>query len=75
MEFSLYILDQYNLGFSFRDHCIYSCIILFTIVHKTDAVGMAVMELSSALAVIRYTEGFAGIERLFQKLGIEVNQP
>ena len=42
-------------------------------VHKTDAVGMDVMELSSALAVIRYNEGFAGIERLCEKLCIEVS--
>ena len=47
--------------------------LLFTMVHKTDAVGMDVMELSSALAVIRYNEGFAGIERLCEKLCIEVS--
>ena len=42
-------------------------------VHKTDAVGMDVMELSSALAVIRYNEGFAGVEKLCATLCIEVS--
>ena len=46
--------------------------VLFTMVHKTDAIGMDVMELGSALAVIRYNEGFAGIERLCHALHIEV---
>ena len=38
--------------------------LLFTMVRKTDAVGMDVMELGSALAVIPYNDGFAGIEKL-----------
>ena len=46
--------------------------VLNTMVHKTDAVGMDVMELSSALAVIRYNEGFSGIERLCHTLCIDV---
>ena len=47
--------------------------LLFTIVDKTDAIGKDVMDLGSALAVIRYNEGFSGIERLCHTLGIEVN--
>ena len=47
--------------------------LLFTMVHKTDAIGKDVMDLGSALAVIRYNEGFAGIKRLCQKLSIDVN--
>ena len=35
---------------------------------------MEVMRLASALAVIRYNEGFAGIQRLFEMLGIEVTE-
>ena len=46
--------------------------VLFTMAPKTDAIGMEVMRLASALAVIRYNEGFAGIERLFGKLDIEI---
>ena len=46
--------------------------LLFTMVHKTDAIGMDVMKLGSALAVIRYNEGFESIKRLLIKLGLEV---
>ena len=41
-------------------------------VSKTDAVGMDVMKLGSALAVIRYNDGFSGIEKLCNKVGIDV---
>ena len=47
--------------------------LLFTMVHKTDAIEKDVMDLGSPLAVIRYNEGFSGIERLCHTLGIEVN--
>ena len=46
--------------------------LLFTMAPKTDAIGLDVMMLASALAVIRYNEGFNGIQRLFQKLDIEI---
>ena len=42
-------------------------------VHKTDAVWRDVMVLGSSLAVIRYNDGFAGIEKLCNKLYIDVN--
>ena len=48
--------------------------LLFTMVHKTDAIGKDVMDLGSALAVIRYNDGFSGIKRLCQTLGIDVNR-
>ena len=41
-------------------------------VHKTDTVGIDVMQLGSALAVIRFNEGYDGIKRLTEKLGVEV---
>ena len=47
--------------------------LLFTMVHKTDAVGKDVMDLGAALAVIRYNERFCGIERLCHKLSIVIN--
>ena len=47
--------------------------LLFTMVHKTDAVRKDVVDFGSAVAVIRYNEGFGGIERLCQKLSIDVN--
>ena len=47
--------------------------LLFTMVHKTDAIGIDVMKIGSALAVIRYNEGFKGIKRLLKKLGIDIS--
>ena len=41
-------------------------------VRKTDAIGYDTMRLGSALAVIRYNEGFGGIRKLFQILEIKV---
>ena len=46
--------------------------LLFTMAPKTDAIGIDVMKLASSLAVIRYNEGFEGIERLFLKLDFEI---
>ena len=46
--------------------------LLFTMGHKTDAIGFDVMKLASALAVIRFYEGFLGIERLCLKLGLDI---
>ena len=46
--------------------------LLFTMVHKTDVVGIDVMALGFANAVIRYNEGFSCIERLCDKLSIDV---
>ena len=45
--------------------------LLFTMVPKTQAVGIDVMKLGSALSIIRYNDGFTGIERLCNKLDIE----
>ena len=44
--------------------------ILFQMVRKTEAVGMDTMKLGAALAVIRYNDGFAGVKRVFEMLGI-----
>ena len=46
----------------------------WTMVHKTDTVGIDVMQLGSALAVIRFNEGYNGVKRLIEKLGVEVGQ-
>ena len=48
--------------------------LLFTMTPKTEAIGMDVMKLSSALAIIRYNEGFEGIVRLLTKLDVEVTK-
>ena len=52
-----------------HDESIHS--LIFTMVHRTDAIGMDVMKLGSVLAVIRYNEGFQGIKRLLIKLGLD----
>ena len=44
--------------------------ILFQMVRKTEAVGMDTMKLGAALAVIRYNDGFAGVKRVFEMLGV-----
>ena len=44
--------------------------LLFQMVTKTDAIGMDIMRTGAALAVIRYNEGFQGIQRLFETLGV-----
>ena len=46
--------------------------ILFKMVRKTEAVGMDTMKLESALAVIRYNDGFVGVKRVFEMLGVSV---
>lgn len=48
-------------------HCL-----LFRMIKKTEAIGMDIMKFGSALAVIRYNEGFHGIQSLFHVLQIEV---
>lgn len=47
--------------------------LLFRMVRKTEACGMDTMKLASALAIIRYNDGFAGIKNLYESLGIEVS--
>ena len=43
-------------------------------VHKFDATGIEIMQFASALAVIPYNEGCTGVERLLNKLDIEIVQ-
>ena len=45
--------------------------VLYSMVRKTDAIGYDIMRLGSALAVIRYNEGFRGTQNLFRALEIE----
>ena len=47
--------------------------VLWSIVHKSDFAGNEMMKLGSALAVIRYNEGFAGIEKVFNGLGVVIS--
>ena len=47
--------------------------VLWSMVHKTEFAGNELMELGSALAVIRYNEGFAGIQKVFNALGVVVS--
>ena len=55
------LIGKISQGISFNhNEAIHS--LLFTMVDKTDATGMDVMELGSGLAVIRYIESFSGIE-------------
>lgn len=46
----------------------------FRMVRKSEAVGIDIMRLGSALAVIRYNDGFSGISRLYNIIGIELSQ-
>ena len=46
--------------------------VLWTMVHKTDTVGIDVMHLGSDLEVIKFNEGYEIIKRLIEKLRIEV---
>ena len=46
--------------------------ILFQMARKTEAVGMDTMRIGAALAVIRYIDGFAGVKRVFEMLGVNV---
>ena len=46
--------------------------ILFQMIRKTKAVGMDIMKLEVALAVIRYNDGFTGVKRVFEMLGVSV---
>lgn len=55
-----------------HNEAIYS--VLFRMVRKTEAVGLDVMRLGSALAVIRYNDGMNGIIKIFESLGIEVTR-
>lgn len=47
--------------------------ILFSMVRKTDAVGLDLMRLGSALAVIRYNEGYRAITEILQKLQVTIH--
>ena len=47
--------------------------VLWSMVHKSEFAGNEMMELGSALAVIRYNEGFSGIEKVFNALGIVIS--
>ena len=47
--------------------------VLYSMVRKTDAIGYDTMRLGSALAVIRYNDGYGGIQQLYNVLQIEVN--
>ena len=44
----------------------------FQMVRKTEALGMDTMKLGAALAVIRYNDGFAGVKKVFETLGVNV---
>ena len=46
--------------------------ILFQMVRKTETVGMDTMMLRAALAVIRYNDGFSGVKRVLEMLGVSV---
>ena len=46
--------------------------ILFQMVRRIKAVGMDTMKLGASLAVIRYNDGFAGVKRVFEMLGVNV---
>ena len=46
--------------------------VLFQMVRKTEAVRKDTMKLGVALAVIRYNDGFAGVKRVFEMLGVSV---
>ena len=46
--------------------------VLFQMVRKTEAVRKDTMKLGVALAVIRYNDGFAGVKRAFEMLGVSV---
>ena len=46
--------------------------VLFQMVRKTEAVGMDTMKLRAALAVIRYNDGFSGVKRVLEMLGVSV---
>ena len=41
-------------------------------VRRIKAVGMDTMKLGASLAVIRYNDGFAGVKRVFEMLGVNV---
>ena len=44
--------------------------VLFDIVPQKETVGYAVMRLGSALAVVRYNNGYVGIKKVFEITGI-----
>ena len=46
--------------------------VLFSMVPKSHPVGIDVMNLVSDLAIVRYNEGYEGIEHLFSKLDIGI---
>ena len=46
--------------------------IVFCFKWKTEAVGMDIIKQGAALAVIRYKNGFAGVKRVFEMLGVSV---
>ena len=47
--------------------------ILFTMVRKTEAISLDMMELGGALAVIIFNEGCTGIQKIFSSLGLEIS--
>ena len=47
--------------------------ILFSMVRKTDAIGLSVMKLGSALAVIRYNEGYRAVLGILERLGVTIH--
>ena len=47
--------------------------IIFTMVRKTEAVGLVVMRLGCALAVIRYNEGYQAISEVLDLLHVKIH--
>ena len=54
-----------------HNECLHS--LLFSMVRKTGAVGMDVMKLGSALAVIRYNEGIIGVLDILKELKVTIH--
>ena len=51
-----------------NNECIHS--ILFQMVRKTESVGIVTMRTGAALAIIRYNDGYAGVKKVFELLGV-----
>ena len=49
--------------------------VLWTMVHKNEYASTEMMELGSALAVIRYNEGYQGIRKLFDLIQVPISTP
>ena len=45
--------------------------VLWSMVHKNEPVSFEIMELGSALAIIRYNEGYNGILKVFSSIGVD----